>query len=334
MIQFFNNNIKNIAKFTEAEVGETYNMTLLLISIAEGTAKNGNPFVTLRFMDGTSIAEAKMFNTAKIDLVTMGISEVSVVVVTIEVSDYAGKSYNVRDIASNSDPNLSINDFIVHAPVDEETMFSEIVDILQNSHTDNGTGYIPLFYLAISILEKYKEAFTTSSAALVVHHNYKGGLIYHSYRMAKAADALTNIYTGLNKEVVICGAVLHDIGKIMEYNTSDLGEAEMTELGVLFGHPFCGALVVKCMSSGKNYNPEEVRLLIHILLSHHGKGDYGAAVAPAIPEAFAVHHIDNMDAKIAQCEANYSEMESGTITERRPFTFDNRLYKPNIYNVF
>ena len=192
----------------------------------------------------------------------------------------------------------------------------------------------PLFYLAISILEKYKKAFTTSSAALVVHHNYKGGLIYHTYRMAKSADALTNIYTGLNKELVICGAVLHDIGKIMEFKTSELGESEMTDLGVLFGHPFCGALTVKFMSSKSNYNPEEVRLLIHILLSHHGKGEYGAVVAPAIPEAFAVHHIDNMDAKIAQCEAYYNEMELGTITERRPFPLDNRLYKPNICGVF
>lgn len=327
-MNYLYNNIKNINKFSEAEVGGTYNMTLLLTSIVEGMAKNGNPFVTLRFMDGTSTAEAKMFNTAKEELVSVGMTEVPVVDVTIEVSDYAGKSYNVRDIASTSNPDVSINDFIVHAPIDEETMFKEIIDILQNSHTDNGTNYIPLFYLAIRILEKYKDAFIKSSAVLVVHHNYKGGLIYHTYRMAKSADVLTYIYTGLNKELVICGAVLHDIGKIMEYRTSQLGEAEMADLGVLFGHPFCGALVVKCMSSRENYNSEEVRLIIHILLSHHGKGEYGAVVAPAIPEAFAVHHIDNMDAKIAQCEAFYSEMDSGTITDRRPFALDNRLYKP------
>lgn len=325
------NNVINIKKFSEAEIGKTYNMTLLLTSSVEGTTKNGYPFVTLRFMDGTTSVEAKMFNTAKEELISAGITDVSVVDVTIEVSDYAGKSYNVRDIVTTCETNLSINDFIVHAPIDEETMFREIIEILQNSHTDNGTGYTPLFCLAINILEKYKGTFSTSSAALVVHHNYRGGLLYHTYRMAKAADVLTNIYTGLNKELVVCGAVLHDIGKIIEFTTSKLGEAEMTDLGVLFGHPFCGALLVKYMSSKNIYNPEEVRLLIHILLSHHGKGEYGAVVAPAIPEAYAVHHIDNMDAKIAQCEAKYSEMESGTITERRPFPLDNRLYKPD-YN--
>lgn len=94
---------------------------------------------------------------------------------------------------------------------------------------------------------------------------------------------------------------------------------------------FCGALIIKCMSAKKNYNPEEVKLLIHILLSHHGKGEYGAAVAPAIPEAFAVHHIDNMDAKITQCEKIYEEIGGGTITEKRPFAFDNRLYNAKWY---
>ena len=98
--------------------------------------------------------------------------------------------------------------------------------------------------------------------------------------------------------------------------------------GVLYGHPFCGSFIVKCMSAKKNYKPEEIKLLVHILLSHHGKCEYGAVVSPTIPEAFAVHHIDNMDAKSAQCEKYYEEMDSGTITDRKPFSLGNRLYKP------
>ncbi len=321
--------MKNIEKFADTVVGETYKMTVLLTSIVEGTAKNGNPFVTLKFMDGTAAAEAKMFNTSAYQIEAKGIFEVSVVDTIIEVCDFNGKSYNVRDISPNTNPNLSIKDYIIHPPIDEHIMFNEIVSILKNSNNDNGTGFLPLSDLAISVLERFRDAFMTSSAALIVHHNYLGGLIYHTYRMVKSADAITDIYNGLNKELVVCGAALHDIGKTLEYHTSTLGEAEMTDYGVLYGHPFCGALMVKFMSFRKNYNAEEVRLLIHILLSHHGKGEYGAVVAPAIPKAFVVHHIDNMDAKIAQCEANYSEMEAGTITERRPFALDNRLYKPN-----
>ena len=268
-----------------------------------------------------------MFNITETQIKSMGISAASVVDVIIEVSDFAGKSYNIRNISPNFNPNLSRDSFIVRAPIGEDVMYEEIINALKESHTDNETEYLPLHNLAIEILKRYKYVFTVSSAALLVHHNYKGGLLYHTYRMVKSANALAAIYSGLNKELLICGTVLHDIGKIMEYKTSELGETEMKDLGVLYGHPFCGALIIKCMSDKKNYNPEEIKLLIHILLSHHGKGEYGAAVAPAIPEAFAVHHIDNMDAKITQCEKIHEEMDAGTITEKRPFAFDNRLYK-------
>ena len=320
--------IQSIYKLSETIVGESYSITLLVTSIVEGVAKNGNPFVTLSFMDGDSSVSAKMFNTTVEQIEAMGIIPVSVVDVVVEVSEYAGKSYNVKEIAPNFNSGLSINDFIVHAPIEEDIMYAEIVKILKDSHTDNGTGYLPLSNLAIEIIERFRDAFTKSSAALIVHHNYKGGLLYHTYRMVKAAYALADIYSDLNKELLVCGTALHDIGKIMEYKTSELGEAEMTDYGVLYGHPFCGSLIVKCMSAQKNYNPEEIKLLIHILLSHHGKGEYGAVVAPAIPEAFIVHQIDNMDAKIAQAEKKYSEIQSGSITEKRPFGLDNRLYKP------
>lgn len=320
--------IQNTLKFSETVVGDSYNMILLVTNYTEGTAKNGYPFVTFTFMDGTSVSDAKMFNTTAEQVEAMGIIPVSIVDVNIEVSEYAGKSYNVKDIAINLNSGLSINDFIVHAPIEEDIMFAEIVSILRSAHTDNGTNYLPLSNLAIEIIERARDAFTKSSAALMVHHNYRGGLLYHTYRMVKAANTLAEIYSNLNKELLVCGTALHDIGKIMEYKTSELGEAEMTDYGVLYGHPFCGSFIVKCMSAKKNYNPEEIKLLVHILLSHHGKGEYGAVVSPAIPEAFAVHHIDNMDAKIAQCEKYYEEMDSGTITDRKPFSLGNRLYKP------
>lgn len=320
---------QKIGKFSDAVIGESYCMTLLVMSFTEGTTKIGNPFVSFRFMDGKSIVNAKMFNITETQIKQMGISDASVVDAIVEVSDFAGKSYNVRNISPNFDSNLSKDSFIVRAPIDEDIMYEEIINALKGSHIDNETEYLPLNSLTIEILEKFRDVFTTSSAALVVHHNYKGGLLYHTYRMVKSANVIASIYSGLNKELLLCGTALHDIGKIMEYKTSELGETEMKDLGVLYGHPFCGALIIKCMSAKKNYNPEEVKLLIHILLSHHGKGEYGAAVAPAIPEAFAVHHIDNMDAKITQCEKIYEEIGGGTITEKRPFAFDNRLYKPN-----
>ena len=83
---------------------------------------------------------------------------------------------------------------------------------------------------------------------------------------------------------------------------------------------------LKSLSKG---NKEKVQLLIHMILSHHGTQEWGAVSCPAIPEAFALHYIDNLDAKMYMCEEHYEELEPGEITEKKPFGLDNRIYKPN-----
>ena len=169
----------------------------------------------------------------------------------------------------------------------------------------------------------------TSSAAISIHHNLRGGLLYHSYRMVKAADALCGVYTNLDRELLLCGTALHDIGKVWEYKTSISGDAEFTASGVLFGHLYMGASLIKGFTADGNYNKEKVQLLIHMILSHHGTQEWGAVSCPAIPEAFALHYIDNLDAKMYMCEEHYEELEPGEITEKKPFGLDNRIYKPN-----
>ena len=131
--------IQCINKFSASIIGETYYMTLLLTNMSERIARNGNTFVKLRFMDGNSTAEAKMFNTSIIQLNEIGVEGVSVVDVTVEVSDYAGKSYIVKDIIPNNNPDLSIEDYNVRPPVDEDVMFNEIEDIILKSHIDRSS---------------------------------------------------------------------------------------------------------------------------------------------------------------------------------------------------
>ena len=134
----------------------------------------------------------------------------------------------------------------------------------------------------------------TSSAAISMHHDLRGGLLYHSYRMVKAADALCGVYTDLDRELLLCGTALHDIGKVWEYKTSISGDAAFTASGVLFGHLYMGAALIKGFTADGNYNKEKVQLLIHMILSHHGTQEWGAVSCPAIPEAFALHYIDDL----------------------------------------
>ena len=164
-----------------------------------------------------------------------------------------------------------------------------------------------------------------------VKDSYTNG---HSFRVAKYT-ALFAERLGKSKEEVekiFNIALLHDIGKIWEYDTSATGDAEFTASGVLFGHLYLGASLIKKYTEGKNYNREKVQLLIHMILSHHGTQEWGAVACPSIPEAFALHYIDNLDAKMYVCEEFYEQLDPGAISEKRPFGLDNRIYRPR-YDV-
>ena len=222
-----------------------------------------------------------------------------------------------------NDPRITGTWSITRAEVTGDLRYAKIyVSVLEDEVRE------PLME-ALKILEDNKEHYMSSSAAISIHHNIKGGLLYHSYRMVKAADALCKVYSILDRELLICGAALHDIGKIWEFNTSAAGSAETAKPGVLFGHLYMGAALIKDYTKGMDYSKEKVQMLIHLILSHHGTQEFGAVACPATPEAFALHNIDELDARIYMCEDHFEKLAPGEFTEKKPFGIDNRLYKAN-----
>ena len=319
----------NYIKFTDVHPGDSFDRPVLVSSYSESIAKNGKTFLKFKIKDGYSDVMATMFDTNSAIMKANGIEQDTIADVKISVNEYQGTpSYIINDIQRSVDSTISINDFIKLPPIDINTMFNEIIDIVKNSNKTSDKTFDPISILTIKILEDYKEQYITSSAAISMHHNLRGGIIYHSYRMVKRADCLCNIYDSLDREILVCGAALHDIGKIWEYKTSISGEAEFTKSGVLFGHLYLGAnLISKYVKTG-NYNPERIRHLIHLILSHHGSQEYGAVVAPATAEAFTLHFIDNMDARIYACNDIQEGLDKGSITDKKPFGFENRIYNP------
>ncbi len=314
--------------FTDSEIGSKLKRPVLVTSINESIARNGKPFLNITMKDGFTEIVAKMFDTNLARLDILGVKQNSVADVEISVNEFqGGKSFIVNKIGPNGNSEITINDFIKMPPVDTELMFNEICDML-NACADTTGDKLPLSNLAITILTHYKEKFTTSSAAISMHHALRGGLIYHTYRMMKAADKLCEIYSSeLDKELLLCGTALHDIGKLWEYKTDLSGSAEFTSSGVLFGHLYLGASIVERFSSGKKYNKEKIRMLIHLILSHHGTREFGAIQTPAIAEAFVLCYIDNIDAKVYMCDDITSTLEPGTMTDKRPYGVENRLYR-------
>ena len=316
--------LESYIKLAKAVNGEKFTRPLLVMSMEDATASNGKPYVKLGLSDGTGKKSINRFDETCENLRGKGVEEGSVVTVKLVKN---GEFFNIIDISPCKDESITPDDFVKMPPIDCGVMYDEICAIIRASAQNDGE-HVPLAELALGILEKNKEAYMTSSAAITMHHNIKGGLLYHSYRMMKSSDALCGVYGILDRELMVCGAALHDIGKIWEYDTNEMGDASENPVGVLYGHLYIGANYVRSEANNTNCPPEKVKLLVHMILSHHGMQEWGTVVCPATAEAFALHYIDNMDAKIYACEDNYALLEPCTVTEKRPFGLDNRIYKP------
>jgi 3'-5' exoribonuclease len=149
--------------------------------------------------------------------------------------------------------------------------------------------------------ERLMDEFRTTPAAKMLHHAYLGGLLEHTLTLMQIADKICPLYPRINRDIVLMGLFLHDIGKTRELSY-DMGFA-YTDRGELIGHIVEGAIMLHdkaqqaMVSSGQRIPTNAITVLQHIILSHHGIPEYGAAKIPATPEAILVSNIDEIDAK-------------------------------------
>lgn len=147
--------------------------------------------------------------------------------------------------------------------------------------------------------------------------------------MLKSASRLAEVYKDtLDTKLLYAGVILHDIGKIKELECNVLGSADYTSDGNLLGHLFIGAEMVSEYAKKYDLGEIEERLLKHMIVSHHGKREFGAIALPAIPEAMLLHHIDCMDAEIYQYEEVRKNMKADSMSDRVFGLNDVHVYKP------
>lgn len=187
--------------------------------------------------------------------------------------------------------------------------------------------------LAQTYLQEYGEKFRRAAAARDYHHARRGGLLEHTAQMLRAGDALKAVYPGLNWDLVRAGLLFHDCGKLWELDYQAQGFiSPMTTIGELLGHITIGIELVNKLWRGLETNPEFAAVtqppreavrehLLHLIASHHGQKEYGAPVTPRTPEAWMLHHIDNIDAHLemlAQTYAEKAQSSPGIYDYRRP----------------
>lgn len=185
--------------------------------------------------------------------------------------------------------------------------------------------------LCTAFLDECGTRFARAAAARVNHHATRGGLAAHTAQMLRTADAISSVYTFLNRDLLMAGVLFHDCGKLWETCPPEQGFTVTRDLrGELLGHISIGIEVANSLwknlplEQWKNLTPpsEEVRLhLLHLIASHHGEIEFGSPVQPKTPEALALHALDNLDAKlemITEALASSPEIAPGIHERLRP----------------
>ncbi len=176
------------------------------------------------------------------------------------------------------------------------------------------------------VYDRFTKPFYLYPAATKFHHAYIGGLAHHTETMLRVADGLLAVYDFLDQDLLIAGIILHDVMKTVEL--SNYKEPEYTKEGKLIGHITMGVKeITKTAMKHNLYDTEERLLLEHIILSHHYYGNFGSPKKPNIPEALALHFIDNIDSKFAVLGEALNAINKGEFTPSLPVLDRERYYK-------
>jgi len=310
---------KGIAQY---EVGEQVDLYFLIKSSTRGIASNGKPFLTVILQDKTGDIEAKLWDASPDDEENYAAQKI--VRAAGEVMNYRGRNQlKIRNIRpAQPQDGVRTSDFLEVAPLSQEEMVEHITKSIfemKNSNVQRITRHL---------FKKYQTEFLEYPAATKNHHEFVSGLAYHVVSMLKLAESFSTLYPSLNRDLLYAGVILHDLGKVFEL--SGPVSTIYTVEGNLLGHISIMVNEIGKAAEELAIEGEEVMLLQHLVLSHHGKEEWGSPKKPLIKEAEMLHLIDNVDAKMNMLDLALTKVKPGEFTERI-FALDNRsFYKPTI----
>jgi 3'-5' exoribonuclease len=257
-----------------------------------GMAKNGRPYLTIKMMDCSGEVEGRIWD--RVDELSERFNRDDFVQVAGKASVYMGKMQLVlQELERLDESAVDLADFLPVSSRPVAAMVAELTALV------DGLGDPALRTLMQAFLADpdFMSAYTRAPAAKTMHHVYLGGLLEHSLSVAVLADDISRRYPGLNRDLLVVGALLHDIGKVAElrYQRS----FEYTDAGKLLGHIVIGVEMVDDKLRRTRDFPLELAVhLKHLLLSHHGQYEYGSPKRPKTMEALVLNFLDDLDSKI------------------------------------
>lgn len=297
------------------------NYYLLIRESKSMLTSTNKPYVALDLQDPSGIIDGKLWDTDADALKTL--KPGAIIQIEGHVNEYKGKlQLNLKQVrvipegtaGAVSDPST----FLQSSPIKKEELSERLRVYIEGIKAYDET----LYNLVTTIVNPRVKEFLTHPAAKLLHHTYMSGLIYHTVRMCDSAKALHAVYPNVNLPLVHAGIILHDIGKTKEL--SDYIAPNYTKFGRLVGHISIvdGWLTEARISHNLKEDNELLLNLRHIILTHHGKKEYGSPVEPLTREAIFVNHLDDLDAKMTGFDEIEKNTKEGEFSQRA-FLFGN-----------
>ncbi|MDD5286727.1 MAG: HD domain-containing protein [Desulfuromonadaceae bacterium] len=279
-------------------------------------AKNGKPYMNLRFMDKSGEIEAKVWDNT--DLLDKQFDKDDFVRVRGKASVYMNKmQVVVAEISKIPEEQVNLADFLPESLRDNEEMKQELDDVVAAI----GNPHLKNLMKAFLADEAFMALYCSAPAAKAMHHVYLGGLLEHSLAVVKLANSIVPLYGGINGDLLTVGALLHDVGKIHEMSFER--SFDYTDAGKLLGHITIGVELVEDKIRTLDGFPRELAMLLkHMLLSHHGQYEFGSPKRPKTVEATILNYLDDMDSKINGIRAHIARENASTSR----WTAHHRLY--------
>lgn len=223
---------------------------------------------------------------------------------------------------------VRIEDYVPSAEYNGVEMLSAIMRVVAEFEN------VQLKALVTEVIESNRNALLYWPAAFRLHHAVRGGLLYHTLSILRMAQSIVEIYPSVEKDLLFSGVILHDIAKIGEFDVAETGIASgYTTEGTLIGHLVKGAMNIEKIGEELGTDRELLTLIEHMVLSHHGEPEFGAAVRPMFLEAEILSQLDLLDARIYEISQAVSEVESGEFTARQWALENRKLYNHGLKDI-
>jgi 3'-5' exoribonuclease len=270
--------------------------------------RNGDPWLRLKLGDSGGTAEAVSWENAE-ELYAICKSGAAVHVTGVfEVSERWGAKIKLATLRAAEEHEYETAELAAESQVSLERLEADLRDLLETVQNPELRELLDLFFGSDS--ETWVR-FRDAPAAKVYHQAYRHGLLEHTLSVAQAVSAAANFFPGIDRDVAVTGALLHDIGKTVAYNDDPLA-IDLTDAGRLQGEIPLGYYTVRrAIEDIPGFDPALAQCVLHIILSHHGQLEHGSPVVPATREAVLVHMIDNLGGRLGSFDRIERELPAG-----------------------